>query len=370
MTVISRRHTLESTRHAALAQWLAPALGVERCEITAAHLLAGGAVQENWRLDLILNDARGPRPVSIVLRTDAVHRLASSIDRTAEFAVLSAADRAGVTVAKPLARCTDKSVIGAPFLIQAFAGGSANGRRIVRDPAIATFGPALARQLGRELARIHTLTPEAAKTGGATAGDLACLPVPMQSPAKTTVAQLRSLIDSVGEPRPALEYILVWLEARAPDSRRLVLSHGDFRTGNYLVDGGRLTAILDWEFAHWSDPAADIGWFAAPCWRFGSALDAGGIAGIETFLAGYVESGGERPSPSAFAYWQIMAAARWGTIALLQAGRFHGGDRTLEAALTGLMPPEMELDALDGIEAYETLYERLGGSSHNGRGTR
>ena len=45
------------------------------------------------------------------------------------------------------------------------------------------------------------------------------------------------------------------------------------------------------------------------------------------------------------------AAARWAAISLLQGDRFiQGGERSLELALTGLMPPEMEWDALDIID--------------------
>jgi tRNA uridine 5-carboxymethylaminomethyl modification enzyme len=45
-----------------------------------------------------------------------------------------------------------------------------------------------------------------------------------------------------------------------------------------------------------------------------------------------------------------MAAAKWATIAVLQGDRFRkDGEPSIELALTGLMPPEMELDALDGI---------------------
>ena len=59
----------------------------------------------------------------------------------------------------------------------------------------------------------------------------------------------------------------------------ITLIHRDYRTGNYLVDEGRLAGVLDWEFAGWGDPREDIGWFTARCWRFGGVeREAGGIA--------------------------------------------------------------------------------------------
>jgi len=119
-----------------------------------------------------------------------------------------------------------------------------------------------------------------------------------------------------------------------------------------MVDGGRLTAVLDWEFAHWGDPREDIGWFIARCWRFGNdAKVAGGIARFASLLEGYNEVADARVTAGECQYFEVLAAARWAAIALLQGDRFvKGGERSLELALTGLMPPEMELDALDIIE--------------------
>jgi len=131
--------------------------------------------------------------------------------------------------------------------------------------------------------------------------------------------------------------------------------HGDLRTGNYMVDAGKLTAILDWEFCHWGDPREDIGWFIARCWRFGNdAKVAGGIARFASLLDAYNDSARVRVTAAEVQYFEVLAAAKWATIALLQGDRFlRGGERSLELALTGLMPPEMELDALDIIEKIE-----------------
>ena len=68
---------------------------------------------------------------------------------------------------------------------------------------------------------------------------------------------------------PVLAWGLRWLERNAPPPGEIVLCHRDYRTGNYLVDDGRLTAILDWEFCGWSDPMEDVAWFCSRSWRFG-----------------------------------------------------------------------------------------------------
>lgn len=344
----SRPRTLDPQRPDKLVRWLATALAAEVVTIRTAELLAGGAVQENWKLTVSVTGGPHAGEHIWVLRTDATARLSVSLDRSAEFAVLEAADAAGVKVAKPIVRGADATVIGAPFLVQAFVPGIAQGRRIVRDPAIDRDGPRLADALGAELANVHRLTPE-------TAPSLSALPLPLKPPAKVLVQQYRSCLDTASEPRPALEYILSWLERHAPERRPLTLVHGDYRTGNYLVSDGALAAILDWEFAHWGDCHEDIGWFCASCWRFGAdSKEAGGIADRAAFYAGYNRAAAEPLDARAIPYWEVMALAKWATIAVLQGDRYRtGGETAIELVLTGLMPAEMELDAMDLIARIE-----------------
>jgi aminoglycoside phosphotransferase (APT) family kinase protein len=167
---------------------------------------------------------------------------------------------------------------------------------------------------------------------------------------------MRANLDRCSEKRPALEFVLGWLLERAPQpAGPPVLVHGDFRTGNYMVDKGRLTGILDWEFAHWGDRHEDLGWFCARCWRFGNdALEAGGIASRQALFDGYDAVSDSPVDRAAMPYWEVLAAARWAVVALLQGERhITGGETSLELLLTGMMAPEMEYDALLGIEAIE-----------------
>ncbi len=325
---------------------LARQVSAEAVSITTATVLSGGAVQENWRLDVEVTGGPRAGAGTWVLRTDAKARIAVSLDRDAEAQVVRSAWVAGVKMAEPVAQCGADGPLGKAFVVQAFLPGSAQARRIVRDKALPGFGEALARELARELARIHAIRPPN--------DALACLPVPMKPPARAEIARLRGALTKAGEPRPALEYVLAWLDEHAPPARPLTLVHGDFRTGNYMVEDGRLTGLLDWEFAHWGDPDEDIGWLCARCWRFGNdALEVGGIANLAPFLDAYEAASGRTVTADAVRYWQIVAAAKWATIAVLQGDRFRiGGEQSLELALTGRMPPEMEHDALTDILAW------------------
>jgi len=351
MSQETRPRTLDVGDLAPLERWLAATLGAEAVRIREPRLLVGGAIGENWRLRVEVSG--GPRAGSgdWVLRTDARARMALSHDRADEFACMRAAFEAGTSTPEPIAVCADAALIGAPFYLMGYVAGEAQGRRIVRDPRVAEFGERLGERLGEELARLHSVRPPHPGLG--------FLEVPEGPPARHQVALMRHMLDRVSEPRPALEHILAWLDGHAPPAAGLVLCHADFRTGNYLVEGGALRAILDWEQAHWGDRHQDAGYIAARCWRFrgdeiAPVREVGGIASRAAFHRGYDRVSDSPLDPSLIPYWEVMGAARWAVVALLQGERHHsGGETSLELLLTGMMSPEMELDALMLIEAIE-----------------
>jgi len=132
-----------------------------------------------------------------------------------------------------------------------------------------------------------------------------------------------------------------------------VLCHHDFRTGNYLLDGTLLTAILDWEFAGWGDAHEDIGWFCCKSWRFARPdREAGGIADRTPFYRGYQSESGVSIDPQRVRFWEILASVRWAIIALQQSDRhIFGGERGLDLALTGRRATECELEILMLLDA-------------------
>jgi aminoglycoside phosphotransferase (APT) family kinase protein len=327
------------TSRALLAGWLRATLA-KSVEIAGFTKLSGGAIQQNWRLDVRIDGAAQ----AWVLRTDAAATLGHSRSRAEEFSLLRAAHDAGVTVAEPLLLCADPSVTGAPFFLMRHAAGVAAGHRLVRSETAGGGREALVRALGGELARIHSITPPRP--------DLGFLPPPAENPAARFIAAMRSHLDAGRAPRPILEWGLRHLERTAPPPGETVLCHNDFRTGNYLADEHRITAILDWEFAAWGDPHEDIGWLCAPCWRFGGPGEVGGIGPRAPFIETYEAASGRRVDPARVAWWEIAATIRWAVIALDQAERhLSGREENLELALTGHIVPELELQVLRAVAA-------------------
>src|SRR5690606_33935728 len=91
-----------AARTAALEAFLAGAASAERVEVTDARPLSGGAIQENWLLDLQIRGGPHAGPLEAVLRTDAPSAVAVSRSRAEEFALLAVARAAGVTAPEPL----------------------------------------------------------------------------------------------------------------------------------------------------------------------------------------------------------------------------------------------------------------------------
>jgi aminoglycoside phosphotransferase (APT) family kinase protein len=317
-----------------LSDWLE---GVFACpvRVTAMNPLKGGGIQENWTIEVEVNG----RPRSFVLRKDAKATIDASHSRRNEFALIRAAHEAGVTVPEPIGFCDDPDVVGGPFALMAKVAGLGLGPRVVKE-LTEEARPKLTERLARELARIHTIAPPRK--------DLAFLGKPPADFALAEVNLMRGWLDRLKLAKPGLEWALRWSELHIPRPRETTLIHRDFRTGNYMVDDGHLTAILDWEFACWGDPMFDIGWFMAECWRFSRPdLEAGGIGERAAFYAAYEDESGRKVDDAAVRAYEVLSHCRWAVIALQQGERHSSGrEPSLEHALTGKMAEELELMAL------------------------
>lgn len=320
-----------------IASWLTSEFKADRIEVVQLEKLSGGAIQENWALQLDIKGGEREGGLDAVLRTDSPSGLAVSHSRAQEYELLSAAFENGVTVPEPLACCRKLSVIGKEFAIMRRMPGIGLGPKVARDPSLGGDREILAERLGQELAKIHQIGPETHQFD-------------FLEPANTydSLESFYRFLDDLDEPRSALEWGLRWLELNRLPKEKPVLAHHDFRTGNYMVDEKGLTCILDWEFAGWAEPHEDIGWFTAMCWRFGNRdLPAGGIGSREAFYRGYEHQSGRKIDHRRVYFWEIFAHIRWAVIAIQQGKRFRDdNEATLDIVLTGRRPAEIEYEIL------------------------
>lgn len=298
---------------------------------------SGGASRQTWSFDALVAGERH----ALILRRDPPtqgktdRERAVAIDRATEFRVLQAAHAAGVRSPEPLFELTAQDALGEAYVMRRI-GGIAIARKLLRDAPYEAARGKIASQLGEILARIH-------------ATDTATLPSLVRREAADHIAELRRSLDMLGRPQPVFELALSWLDRRKPAPLpRPVLVHGDYRTGNYLVDETGVTTILDWELAHLGDPVEDLGWLCVKSWRFG-AIDkpAGGFGSREELWAAYERAGGGKVDPVRAHWWEVFGTVHWGIICLNQAWKHLSGSiKSMEHASIGRRAVETEVDLL------------------------
>lgn len=324
----------------ALESFFAAQSGATRATVVECTPLAGGTLHENWRLIVEFDGGALPGRQNLVLRADRPAVLASSLTRREEMRVMECVYERGVRVPEPLWAAAAQGPLGREFFVMRWLPGTAAPDEIIADQARAGTGARLAGQLGAELARIQRVRP--------TSGALPFLKPPAADPAQARIDETRAFLDTLAAPHPTIEWGLRWLETQKPPAADSVLTHGDFRTGNYLVADGELVGILDWELASWGHPLEDLGWFCMRFWRLDAERQtAGGIARRADLLRGYTAESGDRIADEALHYWEVMANVRWAAISIQQAERHLSGiDRSLELCLTGRRTVEMEFEFL------------------------
>ncbi|MFI5320795.1 MAG: phosphotransferase [Myxococcota bacterium] len=123
-----------------------------------------------------------------------------------------------------------------------------------------------------EVARMHALTPPQL--------DLADLPIP-RTPAEAALGEvdtLERMLAGHREPEPLARFGAAWLRAHVPERlERVALVQGDTGPGNFLFEGTRVTALVDFEWAHFGDPMEDLGNFCVreffqPCGGVAEAI--------------------------------------------------------------------------------------------------
>jgi aminoglycoside phosphotransferase (APT) family kinase protein len=307
------------------------------------QILAGGASQEMWRLDLHVasNDPNGA--YKLVLRRQLGGKIyREALDLWREFHVMQVAYASNVLVPYPQAFLPD--LLGRPAALVHFHQGETIGRRLVREPAFENARKKLPAQMGEMLARIHQIDFEKY----ALINELPH-PPPQQTPAQWMLAQLEKNLDDIGEPHPALELGMRWLKRNEPaPPEKLALLHGDYRIGNVIVNADGLAQVLDWEFAHIGDPYEDLAWSQVRDWRFGyDHLRFGGIAQPDEFFDAYGREMNIRVDLARVHYWEVMGNARWAVGMLNQAQRhLRGEEPNLEFASLGRRCAEVELEVL------------------------
>jgi aminoglycoside phosphotransferase (APT) family kinase protein len=100
-------------------------------------------------------------------------------------------------------------------------------------------------------------------------------------------------------PSPGEAHTLYWLLNHVPpNNNRPVLVHADCTISNFLVKDNRISAVMDWEGAHFGDPAEDLAYVRDIVSRY---MD------WSRFLAHYTACGGQPINEASMNYYQCLS---------------------------------------------------------------
>ena len=345
-----------------LEAWLSRELG-EPARIESAEQVGGGTGREIWKVALTMVHDGKPHRILRLVRGETARESETGLSRAGEFAVLRAAHEAGLLVPRPLLLCEDADVFGTPFFITQFVRAKVNtesanpdsdegdgilpllrassgGSRESSVPGRGLPVPDIAVQWGREIAKLHRITPRQAP-----------LRVLNETPREvhgTRIDRLRRRLDLLGDPQPVLEWVMRQLERNAPEGTGTVLCHGAPGASSCVAEHDELVAILDWQWSRWGDPYEDIGEYCAACRRLAPLQRDGTADATRTgFLDGYRRESRRNINGDMVRYWELMATLGRAVVALEQGHRFvAGGEDSIELALRSRHVAEMEIDLL------------------------
>lgn len=266
----------------------------------------------------------GNGTTELILRLGPDFGLFAPYSAMPQVLALQSLEGSGVPVPRVFWHSDDDSIFGAPFLFSSKAQGAAVVPWVSphEPPLEQGYRLSLATQFIDALAALHRVDWRAQPMARLAEG------ISAQDAAWRAVALLESQIARWAmRPHPLALWGLRWLKAHAPAAPRVAIVHGDYRTGNFLEEGGRITAILDWELVHLGDPHEDLGWASLPMYMGGTPYISR-LAEPEMFYARYGQQAGMAVSMKSLRYYQVLsllklAATHMAAARCFEEGRFH-----------------------------------------------
>ena len=297
-----------------LAAWIADATGGRSVQI---HRRPGGGRHQAW--DVTFTDPAGDTR-HLVLRADADRpgpHECYTLWREAE--IYAALAGAGLPVPPILAVHPEH-----PAVLMGYAEGTARFGGIKPDAQSDILDDLVAA-----LVAMHAL-------------DVTTLDLPSLLPARNVfdhvLAELdvwEGRLDHSGRAEPFLRACFAWLRANNPAvDGPPSLVQGDTGPGNFLHDGHRLTALLDFELAHFGDPMEDLAWIGTR-----NAQDP--VPDFDALLTAYERAGGH-VDIARIRYHFVLAELRIAVLSIERASH----------------APSPEADVGSGL-IYGTLHTRL-----------
>lgn len=246
----------------------------------------------------------------------------------------------------PLLFCSDKAIIGAPFLVMERRHGVVIRRAF---PPELSAEPEVERRTAFALidamADLHRLDPKSIGLGG--------LGRPDGFAARQVAGWAKRWEAAKDRDLPLFDHVAAALEARLPAPIKASVLHNDPKLDNCMFQPGapdRVTAMFDWDMATLGDPLIDLGvllgYFAADRGAWGGMFSAATVTGDFPSDAELAERWAARIGAQHADFGWAKAFGLWKTAVVLQQIhiRFLRG-QTSDARFAALGPRVPELIA-------------------------
>lgn len=312
---------------------------------TGGRFVGGRLVAAGGRAGYTVDVELGGRTLDLFLqlsRGDGAFDM-SSVSVAKEAEVMRALGGAGLPIPK---------VWGADAARGALLVERARGRTWMHAPASKEEQLSVAQDFIRHLAKWHRLDPRT-------------LDLPSFGPVlsarehqRRNVEQMKRVAESQGGPvEPVLRISLDFLERKLPDYEGpTVLLQGDTGPGNLMYEDGKVSAIIDWELAHFGDPMDDIAWVT---WRTTQHT----FTHLPDRLKEYEALSGFALDEARIRYYRVYACVRLASLSSGPWGGFGlpamGATRPRPAAAAEEGPTGADLDrSADGSAFVFTILHR------------
>jgi aminoglycoside phosphotransferase (APT) family kinase protein len=308
--------------------------GARNVRVSGLERIHGGASRETWRFALTWEGRDGPRTRRLILRRDPPGSLIET-RRAVEFAAYRAFYRSAVPVPEALWLEEDASHLDHPFFVmEELAGLEASPQALLQPPYVERR-----TEIGRHKWAILGEIARADPVALGLVGTLQAVDAPTAWQGE--LAHWEGVIDEDElEPQPIARAAIRWLRRHPPPpAQRVCVVHGDYRTGNFLVDrDGRIRGILDWEMAHLGDPLEDLAWGLNRVWCWARDDLVGGLLPRDEAVAIWERASGLRADPDALHWWEVFSCVKGQAIWVSSAKEYQDGvNRDPVLALPGWM---------------------------------
>lgn len=300
----------------------------EDLAVVSAEPLVGGRSARILRLRL--RDEAGKLTDVVLSEQNDSGPLSGLSDVRARRDVLRALEGTNVKAPRALWTCEDPEPIGSPFIVTELMPGAAidpwraQGREVLRT---LRGSERFREEIVGALASVHAISGEE---------------LPASARRDHSVSTGRRELDQWGgvisrsdsfRSNPILTYAMEWLARNEPPQEEWTLWHGDFRVGNLLLEEGRVTAVLDWEFASEGDPIYDVVLLSSPPLQVDGHAD--GIWQGRDLFERYERATGRAISPEQERFYTVLSTFKICGVWVNGSIPFDQGEDDLAALRSG-----------------------------------